>query len=155
MSNVLVLNKDGAPLQRVGPRKAINMIVRGVAEVEEADPDRQYGVFPYPVTIRLTKKIKVGWRKSAPKYSKRRLFIRDNWTCAYGGIGLPPNIECTGVADTIDHVLPASKGGRSEWLNTVAACFACNNFKDDRTPEQAGMTLLWEPYVPTWQQITT
>jgi 5-methylcytosine-specific restriction endonuclease McrA len=33
-------------------------------------------------------------------------------------------------------------------LNTVASCYACNNFKDDRTPEEAGMTLHIKPFVP-------
>jgi hypothetical protein len=31
----------------------------------------------------------------------------------------------------------------------VASCAADNHRKADRTPEQAGMPLLWEPFEPT------
>jgi 5-methylcytosine-specific restriction endonuclease McrA len=43
-------------------------------------------------------------------------------------------------------VIPKSKGGSHEWMNVVSACEACNRFKDNRTPEGAGMTLLALPY---------
>jgi 5-methylcytosine-specific restriction endonuclease McrA len=55
---------------------------------------------------------------------------------------------CGGPAQTVDHVLPKSRGGASSWLNLVAACFGCNRAKDDRTPAEAGMKLRVTPYVP-------
>jgi 5-methylcytosine-specific restriction endonuclease McrA len=30
---------------------------------------------------------------------------------------------------TIDHVIPKSKGGKTEWTNVVSACKKCNNQK--------------------------
>ena len=48
----------------------------------------------------------------------------------------------------MDHIEPASRGGQDTWLNLVAACAPCNGRKSDRTPEEAGMRLLWEPYEP-------
>ena len=50
---------------------------------------------------------------------------------------------------TRDHIVPRSRGGPTSWLNLVAACAACNGFKRDRTPEQAGMRLRMQPFVPT------
>ena len=44
--------------------------------------------------------------------------------------------------------MPRSKGGVHEWTNVVSTCEACNRYKDDRTPEQAGMSLLALPYEP-------
>ncbi len=45
--------------------------------------------------------------------------------------------------------MPESRGGRATWMNLVAACGPCNLAKADRTPEQAGMPLLYLPYVPS------
>ena len=58
-----------------------------------------------------------------------------------------------GRANTVDHVLPQSRGGGSTWENTVLACGPCNNRKRDRTPDEAGMRLLIEPRVPHWNEL--
>lgn len=49
----------------------------------------------------------------------------------------------------MDHVVPRSRGGGDTWLNTVASCAEDNHRKADRTPEQAGMPLLRQPFEPT------
>ena len=49
-----------------------------------------------------------------------------------------------GTADTVDHLLPQSRGGTNTWLNTVAACTRCNNLKANRTPPEAGMRLAFD-----------
>ena len=49
---------------------------------------------------------------------------------------------------TRDHIVPFSKGGRDTWMNVVTACRSCNERKSDRTPEGAGMELVYLPYVP-------
>ncbi|HVK28844.1 MAG TPA: HNH endonuclease, partial [Nocardioides sp.] len=46
-----------------------------------------------------------------------------------------------------------SRGGTWTWLNTVAACSPCNGRKANRTPLEAGMRLLVDPYVPTRAQL--
>jgi 5-methylcytosine-specific restriction endonuclease McrA len=61
---------------------------------------------------------------------------------------------CGKPAKTVDHVRPKAQGGKTKWDNTVSACFPCNNKKDNRTPEQANMKLLWEPYEPTWWEMS-
>jgi 5-methylcytosine-specific restriction endonuclease McrA len=120
------------------------MIVREVAVIEEAVENQTIGDFPFPKVLRLVRYVKLHWRKAKPRWSKRRLFERDGYRCAY----------CAGAATTVDHVDPRDNGGETTWLNTVASCFSCNNRKGNRTPKQAGLKLLVTPYEPAWSQIT-
>jgi hypothetical protein len=77
-----------------------------------------------------------------PPLSNRELFHRDRHLCGYCGSVLP------GSRLTRDHIVPVSQGGRDGWMNVVTACRPCNQTKSGRTPEQAGMQLLYAPYVP-------
>lgn len=77
-----------------------------------------------------------------PPLDNRELFHRDRHTCAYCGS------EFGSLRLTRDHVVPVSQGGRDVWMNVVTACRSCNQHKSGRTPEEAGMQLLYAPYVP-------
>lgn len=46
-----------------------------------------------------------------------------------------------GVAETVDHIVPVSRGGSNAWSNLVGCCRECNELKADRTPKEAGMVL--------------
>ncbi len=70
------------------------------------------------------------------------LFRRDQHVCAYCGNSFKSHDLSR------DHVQPVSKGGPNIWMNVVTACHACNKHKDDRTPEEANMELLYVPYIP-------
>ena len=143
MSSVMVLNADFEPLHTVSIRHAIRMIVRKVAVIHEAEDDLM-GVFPKPRVLRLIKYVVTAWRYNrSPKWTKGGVMRRDGYLCAY----------CESKANTIDHVLPRSRGGKNAWKNTVAACFKCNSKKDDKTPAEAGMKLLWKPYTPDWSDL--
>jgi 5-methylcytosine-specific restriction endonuclease McrA len=138
---VLVLNADLGPLHRVSLRHAIRMLVRQVAEVHEAQPDRLIGIWPVPTVVRLLRYVVTKWRyTSGPAWSRAGVLARDGNRCAY----------CGAAATTVDHVTPRSRGGRNSWLNTVAACGDCNQRKGDRTPAEAGMVLRAKPTAPTW-----
>ena len=50
---------------------------------------------------------------------------------------------------TLDHIIPKSRGGKSEFANVVPSCLKCNNFKDNKTPREAGMVLQYKVVVPT------
>ena len=144
MDAVLVLNADLGPLHRVSLKHAIRMLLRQVAEVHEAVPDRLIGVYPVPRVVRLVHYVVTKWRFSkGPAWSRSGVRARDGHRCAY----------CGASATTIDHVLPRSRGGRNTWLNTVAACGGCNQRKGDRTPAEAGMRLRVTPAVPTWASL--
>jgi len=75
--------------------------------------------------------------------TKDKLLRRDRFTCAYCG-------EIHDVRDLqAEHIVPESRGGAYSWMNLVTACAGCNARKANRTPEQAGMPLLYLPYVPS------
>ena len=80
--------------------------------------------------------------RGVPLRNNRTLFERDENLCMYCG-GQFPSTQLTR-----DHVVPVSRGGDNVWENCVTACRRCNQAKDDRTPEQAGMKLLAVPYTP-------
>jgi len=80
--------------------------------------------------------------KHTAKISRFMLYKRDNAKCSYCGK------EITQKESTIDHIKPKSKGGLNVWENIALSCKPCNVFKNDRTPEEAGMKLLVTPYNP-------
>lgn len=139
----LVLNASYEVLASVSWQRAITLVVTGHAEIFESDSDRmihsQSLDIPHPTIIRLTKYVLVKHRQTRElRLSKKGVLTRDNFTCAY----------CAGDADTVDHVQPQSRKGLNTWENLVAACKDCNCRKDNRTPEEANMPLLWQPYRP-------
>jgi hypothetical protein len=86
----------------------------------------------------------VGKRKHrVPALNNRELFRRDHHMCAYCGIVL------SDAKLTRDHIIPTSQYGEDTWKNCVTACAKCNQKKDDKTPEQAHMNLLYVPYTPS------
>lgn len=74
--------------------------------------------------------------------TNKTLFKRDKFLCTYCGVQY--------VASQLsrDHIIPTSKGGLNTWMNCTTACTACNLRKDDLSPEEARMPLLFVPYVP-------
>jgi 5-methylcytosine-specific restriction endonuclease McrA len=86
-------------------------------------------------------------RSTAVTFCRRNIFKRDHATCQYCG-ARPGSSELT-----IDHVLPRSQGGTSNWENCVLACVACNARKANRTPEQAHMKLRKQPHRPAWKPL--
>ncbi len=82
------------------------------------------------------------WR-TAPALSNPKLFVRDRHICAYCG-GHFRFDELTR-----EHIVPVSRGGADSWMNCITACRACNGRKGCRLPEEARMSLLFLPYVPS------
>src|SRR5690606_12279464 len=80
----------------------------------------------------------------SPAFTRFNLFLRDQFTCQYCGVG--------GGDMTFDHVVPRSQGGRTTWENIVTACAPCNLRKGGRTPAEAGMPPRKHPRRPNaWQ----
>ena len=142
MQHVLVLNASYEPLNVCSFRRAHVLVYKGKAEVIERldQPLRSAsGSFIWPHVIRLLHYVRVP-RAIQRKISRRALFARDSWKCAYCG-------TASGRL-TLDHIVPRSKGGESIWENVVTACAPCNLRKGDRTVEQAGMVLRTHPRPP-------
>ena len=79
-------------------------------------------------------------------FSKRNLLKRDRFTCSYCG---KQGINCL----TIDHVIPRSKNGKSNFLNCVSSCYECNAKKANKTLQESGLKLRIKPHEPTWSPI--
>lgn len=140
--HTLVLNASYEPLAIVSVRRAVVLVLTEKAVMEHADDDRLIRSasreLPTPVVVRLLKFVRVPYRRRVP-WSRSGVLDRDGHRCAY----------CKGRAESIDHLVPVSRGGAERsWRNTVAACLPCNQAKADRTPSEAGLKLLTKPYEP-------
>ena len=93
-----------------------------------------------PKVIILSKFDKVP--KKRPRFSQKNIWIRDNFTCQYTGKKLRPG------EGNIDHIVPKSRGGSTDWSNCVLACKKVNAKKADATPEEVGLRLLKLPEPP-------
>ncbi|WP_420450458.1 HNH endonuclease [Ilumatobacter sp.] len=133
MQAALVLNASYEPLSVVSARRATCLVLADKAEIlaDDGAPIRSETLtLPRPSVIRLRYMVKVPYARRTAM-SRRAVFARDEHRCQY----------CGGRADSIDHVVPRSRGGPHTWENVAAACRACNLSKRDRTPEEAGMHL--------------
>ena len=146
-SNVLLLNASNEPLEVITAQKAFClMLTEKVFGVSDGctilrSIDNQFAV---PVVVRLKRYVNVPRLQS--HWNRRGVLKRDGFKCIYCGDKCNSNMPKKNP--TIDHIIPKSKGGKNSWVNTACACMACNTRKGDRTPEQAGMRLLWEPKTP-------
>jgi 5-methylcytosine-specific restriction endonuclease McrA len=139
-SGALILNATYEPLGVVSVRRAAILVLSAKA-VLVADGDgvlhsARYAM-PVPSVVRLTRFVRVPYRVQVG-LSRRAVFARDGGRCAY----------CRSTAETIDHVMPRSRGGRHTWENVVAACARCNHRKGDRTVSELGWRLQTVPRVP-------
>ncbi len=96
-----------------------------------------------PAIVALRGASRVNLFELTPVYGKAKVLKRDRCTCAYCGQRFEARVL------TVDHIVPASRGGALSWMNTVAACRACNSLKAARTPDEARMPLLFAPFVPS------
>lgn len=140
MTDVLLLNASYQVLCRIVWSRAVVLIVTGEVDTVEAHPTRIVRsprlTVPWPTVVRLRSyRHLVDRAVPSGRPSPAQIRLRDGRTCAY----------CGGPGDTVDHVLPRSRGGSNNWDNLVCACRPCNNRKADRTPAEAGMRLRWAP----------
>jgi 5-methylcytosine-specific restriction endonuclease McrA len=140
MSRSLVLNASYEPLGAVAARRAVVLVLGGKADTVHATGLALHAeriAVDIPSVVRLRQYVTVPYRRRVA-VSRRAVMARDDHHCQY----------CGGRADSIDHVLPRSKGGTHAWDNVVAACRPCNVRKRDRTPIESGMRLRRSPSVP-------
>ena len=142
MRRVLLLNVTYEPLTTVGLRRAVCLVLCGKAEIVHHDADGAVlhaasVALATPSVIRLSRYVRVPYRNRVP-LTRAALMRRDNYRCAY----------CGRRAETIDHVVPRSRGGQHAWENCVASCTICNHRKADRLLEELGWTLAVPPVVP-------
>ncbi len=139
---VLVLNLDHSPVAVVTAQKAMVLLM-----MEKANCLSIYDLleirtvsrsFEYPAVIRLNQYKNIPYR--GVLLNRANLFRRDSGACQYCG---------SKRHLTVDHVIPRSKGGKTNWSNLVTACHRCNVQKGDKSPEQAGLVLRSHPFKPS------
>ncbi len=167
--NVLVLNKHYMAVRIVGARRAFSLLCRELAEVvsfeegsysnynfeswceisqlrRQFEPDGYDWVSTVNFHVAVPRIIRLLFYDRLPrtevKFNRRNIFARDKNRCQYCGKRFPTSEL------SLDHVVPRSVGGESEWENIVCACAGCNVRKGGRTPKQAGMTLIHKPVRP-------
>lgn len=136
----LVLNASYEPLSVVSTRRAVVLVLRGRAvSVVERDEvwASSHTMVAVPSVVRLKTYVKVPYRRSVP-VTRRAVFGRDGHRCQY----------CGGPAESLDHVVPRSRGGDHTWDNVVACCRSCNVRKGDRLPSEVGLHLRSQPHAP-------
>lgn len=93
---------------------------------------------PEVLTLHLYDKLP---RREVP-FTRRNIYQHYNYHCCYCGRCLPSEKL------NLDHVIPRSRGGPTDWSNIVTSCIPCNLRKGNRLPQEAGMHLKVRPTKP-------
>jgi 5-methylcytosine-specific restriction endonuclease McrA len=136
----LVLNATFEPLGIVSTRRALLLVLATKAELIHATQRlfrSERTALPEPSIVRLARYVRVPHDRTVA-VNRRTVFARDSHRCQY----------CGSAAESIDHVVPRSRGGLHCWDNVVAACRRCNTRKEDRLPHEAGLVLRKLPAAP-------
>ena len=133
MSRALVLNATFEPLCVVSARRAVVLVLSEKADLVSDSGEAMHSerlTVQIPSVIKLRTFVRVPFRRRTA-LNRRAVFARDGSRCQY----------CSGPAESIDHVVPRSRGGEHIWENVVAACRRCNTSKRDRLLSETTMTL--------------
>ena len=138
---VLVLNASYEPINICGARRALVLVLKGVARTEEEQGAVLHAArmrIAMPSVIRLLEYRRIPHQTRA--LSRKNILLRDRNSCQYCDVVL------TASELTLDHVIPRSRGGLSTWENLVACCHNCNRRKGNQMlHELTEMKLLREP----------
>lgn len=152
----LVLNADYTPLKIISWKQALIIEFRHknnklssieIIEYHEQTINGVNKAHHIPSIIRISKYMNLN--KRIVGFSRKNLFIRDKNTCQYcGTIFINSQL-------TYDHIIPKSRfkpntKHSTNWQNIVTSCRSCNAKKGNKTPKEAGMNLLCEPYIPRY-----
>lgn len=166
MSDVLVLNRSFYAIQVISWQRAISLVYLDHARVVDEDY-RTYSfddwrelasaVTKEPAGFIHTPSFKLaipdvialryfdGLPKSEVKFTRRNIYEHYNYRCAYCGQ------KFNSSELNLEHVVPKSRGGKTDWTNVVTSCIPCNLKKGNRLPEEAHMKLLSRPSKPKWR----
>ncbi len=140
--SVLVLDNTWQPNRVVSIERAVLLLLAGKATpVTDAIVSVMHSpstVVHVPAVIVVASALR---RNGAhiPPCTRPGIFARDGRVCQFV-IGDRP---CTSPADSVDHLLPQSRGGRDTWENLVAACRRHNGLKADHTLDEMARSHGW------------
>jgi 5-methylcytosine-specific restriction endonuclease McrA len=163
MSQVLVLNKHFYAVAVTDWRRAMGLLYldharvvdeswrtydfAGWLETSEQIGDHSAGfirtpsqkiAMPEVITLRIFGKVP----KREVTFTRRNIYLHYGFQCSYCGQELPAKQL------NLDHVMPKSRGGKTDWTNVVPSCIPCNKRKANYLPKEAGMRLLKQPARP-------
>lgn len=143
MDRTLLLNTTFEPISVLSWKKAITLIFLGKVKVLREYEREIRGVtvsIKQPAVIRLLRLVRSN--HTNVKFSRKNIFLRDDYTCQYCGKRFDPK----GL--TCDHIVPKSRGGITEWTNIVTSCIRCNLRKGDKLPDEVEMYSRKKPSRP-------
>lgn len=151
MNKILLLDASYRPLRVIPARRAVALLLSGRAEgvaEETVEMRSANSSISVPVVLRLAYSVTIPFKRDSVPCTRRGILARDNYECQFITAAGP----CKSKADTMDHVVPKSKGGeKNSWENLVAACARHNHAKADKSMDQMGWTLKRKPYAPKSQ----
>jgi 5-methylcytosine-specific restriction endonuclease McrA len=163
-TSVLVLNRVYQPVHVTSVRRAVSLLYQGVARAiddefrlldfaswAELAAANEEAIHTPTRAIRVPRVVVLVAHAHLPhhrvRFSRMNVYARDESACQYCGRRRARSEL------NLDHVIPRSRGGSTSWENVVCSCVACNLRKGGRTPEEAGMRLLRQPFRPRWTAV--
>ena len=144
----LKLDASYRPVEVIEALEALVMCLIGKAKVleeHETEISSPTKTFKLPSVIVINRVIKYALLGS--RATRRNVCLRDDNICQYCETRHPYSEL------TIDHVIPKSQGGSNDLTNLVACCKRCNQKKGPRTPYEANMVLIRDPFQPHYTEL--
>ena len=165
-NDVLVLNRSFYAVQITSWQRALTLVYTDRASIVDEEY-RTYSFEDWQELSRMIKNHPAGFIKTPNfkiavpevialkfydrlpttevKFTRRNLYEHYNYRCCYCGK------KFASSELNLDHVIPRSRGGKTNWANIVTACIPCNLKKANKLPDEAGMALLTKPSKPKWR----
>ena len=170
---VLVLNKSWVAVGSVSLKRAITLVFStykdGESKARIVDPVHDFQLFTWEdwskfiptdgedsisssnLVFKIPEIIVLGRYNKLPNrkvyFNRRNLYRRDNFTCQY----CVRKLHSSEL--TIDHIVPKSRGGKSNWTNCVIACNKCNSKKGSNLISEIGFKLMRKPFKPKFNML--
>lgn len=144
MTDVLLLDAAFFPLRVISWKKAMVLWFQEKAHVLEEQQHEIRGetwCYKIPSVIQLKNYVRHRL-DTVIRFCRKNVFIRDEFCCQYCNKKIIPQWL------TIDHIIPKSRGGPTNWINVVTACKKCNQKKKGHTLEESHMKLKKVPTKP-------
>lgn len=155
--DTLILNADGRPLSLIPLsvipwQSSIRLIflekVKVLKEYDDWVLRSQRMEMKVPSILMMSEHVR--WTRQ-PKYNRSNVYLRDNFTCQ-----LQASRKCRELGGqvpyhelTLDHVVPKSQGGKTNWTNICTSCKECNSEKGNNEEVRPSK----KPHKPTYYEL--
>lgn len=163
--DVLVLNRNFFAIQVTSWQRALRLVFSDRADIIDEDY-RSYNfsgwcelshmltehpsgfLYTPAVKIAMPEVIALKYYDRIPfnkvKFTRKNLYEHYNYRCCYCG-------KKFSTQDlNLDHVIPKSRGGKTDWMNVVTSCIKCNLKKGNKLLNESGMEMVIQPSKPLY-----